>query len=192
MLCLGIWLGAAAIHQASLSPSAFEGKVAKDLLFLRVFWRFIYCHLTGQWEMFTCLLNQLSSGSSNMITTSECSETLSGSYLLIWSPGHLITVKKKTPPKHHPAPNHLRCEPRSSFSILLFPCYCSLQFNKLYLFFPQALPHLGSGGGLESGVSPEAGYTCKQKSGCGRTASHRHHHHLCAHQSPSTRAGGWI
>lgn len=141
--------------------------------------------------MFTCLLCQLSSGSSNMITTLECLEMLSGcSYLLIWSPGHLTTVKKKTPPKHHPAPNHLRCGPRSSSSTLLFPCQCSLQFHKWYLFFPQALPHLGSGGGLESGVSPEAGCTCKQESGRGRTASH-HHHHGSAHQSASTRAGGW-
>lgn len=187
VLCLRIRLGTAAIHHASITPSEFKGKVAKYLLFLRVFWRFIYCHLPGQWEMFTCLLCQLSSGSSNMITTLECSEMLSGSsYLLIWSPGHLTTVKKKPPPKHHPAPNHLKCGPRSSSSILLLPCYCSLQFLKWYLFFPQALPHLGSEAGLESGVLPGAGYTCKQASGRGRPASRHHRHHGSVHQSPST------
>lgn len=145
VLCLRIWLGTAAIHHASITSSDFKGKVAKDLLFLRVFWQFIYCHLPGQWDMFTCLLCQLSSGSSNMITTLECSEMLSGSSYLLWSPGHFTTVKKKTPPKHHPAPNHLRCGARSGSSILLSPCYCSLLFHQWYLFFPQALPHLGSG-----------------------------------------------
>lgn len=129
VLCLRKWLGTAAIHHTSVTSSEFKGKVAKDLLFLRVFWRFIYCHLPGQWEVFTCLLCQMSSGS--MITTLECSEMLSGSsYLLIWSPGHLTTVKKKTPP------NHLRCGARSSSSILLSPCYCNLQFHKWCLFFP--------------------------------------------------------
>lgn len=144
VLCLRIRLGAAAIHHARITPSEFEGKVAKDLLFPQGVLKIIYCHLPGQWEMFPYLLCHLSSGSSNMITTLECSEMLSGSsYLCIWSPGHLTTVKKKTPSKHHPAPNHQKCGPRSSSSILLFPCYCSLQFHKWYLFFPQALPHLG-------------------------------------------------
>lgn len=37
VLCLRIRLGAAAIHHASLTLSEFKGKVAKGLLFLRVF-----------------------------------------------------------------------------------------------------------------------------------------------------------
>lgn len=68
--------------------------------------------------------------------------------------GSTVLKKKTPPPKHHPDRNQLRCGPKSISSIPLFPCHCRPQFHKWYLFFPQALPHLGAQGGLESGVSP--------------------------------------
>lgn len=186
VLCLRIRLGAAAIHHASLTPSEFKGKVAKGLLFLRVFWRFIHCHLPGQWEMFTCLLCQLSSGSSDMITTLECSEMLSGSsYLLIWSPGHLITVKKK---KHHQSTTQLQIiwgvGPEGALAFSFPPAIAAC--NCINYICSSQKPYLMWGQGRLRVRGFAWGYTCKQKSGHGRRASFHHHH-----QSPSTRAGGW-
>lgn len=104
--------------------------------------------------MFTGLLCQLSSGSSNVITTLECSETLSGSsYLPARSPGQLTSVKNI----HQQNTTQIQITwdvGREASLAFLFPCHCSLQFHKLYLFFPQALPHLGQEGDLESGVLP--------------------------------------
>lgn len=136
--------------------------------------------------MFTCLLCQLSSGSSDMITTLECSEMLSGSsYLLIWSPGHLITVKKK---KHHQSTTQLQIiwgvGPEAALAFSFPPAIAACNF--INYICSSHKPYLMWGQGRLRVRSFTWGYTCKQKSGHGRRASFHHHH-----QSPSTRAGGW-